>query len=96
VLKGSGDISKTGYPAYLSEKSIIDFATSTGCNIIIKNGYKGKWYVKYTKLSNERILERLDRNANNSRPGVYTLFISYMNIDEEMWDIRDDVPTGEQ
>ena len=75
VLVHKNDVQKYGYPKTKTEGEMIDLAVANGCNIIIKNGYNGKWYLKGKGYSVEHLTGEISQRLGKSREGVYCILI---------------------
>ena len=52
---------------------MIDIAVLHNCPIIIKNGKKGKWYLKGKGKSTEYLKSEINKQIGKSRDGVFCL-----------------------
>ncbi len=46
ILKGKNDVEKNGFDKNTPFEKIINIAVKNKCKIVIKNGDRGKWYLK--------------------------------------------------
>jgi hypothetical protein len=67
--------SKEGYPSDKTEGEMIDLALKNGYPIIVKNGKKGKWYLKGNGRSIEYLKLQIEEKKGKSRDGVFCLLI---------------------
>ncbi len=67
--------SKEGYPANMTEGNMIDLAVAGGFKIIVKNGKKGKWYLKGKDRSIDELKEKIGSNIGKFRDGVFCLLL---------------------
>jgi hypothetical protein len=75
ILIGRNDIEKRGFAKTLSEEEIIQLAIKHSCPLVVKNGKKGRWYLKGRGIPREMIRTRLTENLGISRDGVYSLLL---------------------
>ena len=75
ILIGRNDIEKRGFAKTLSEEEIIQLAIKNSCPLVVKNGKKGKWYLRGRGIPREIIRTRLTDNLGISRDGVYSLLL---------------------
>lgn len=67
--------SKEGYPANMTEGNMIDLAVAGGFKIIVKNGKRGKWYLKGKDHSIGELKEKINTNIGKFRDGVFCLLL---------------------
>lgn len=75
ILIGRNDIEKRGFAKTLSEEEMIQHAIKYGCPIVVKNGKKGKWYLKGRGIPHEALSQKIANNLGTSREGVYTILL---------------------
>ncbi len=54
---------------------MVDLAIVNNCNIIIKNGYNGKWYLKGKNKETNFLKIKINENIGNGRDGVICYLI---------------------
>ena len=64
-----------GYDKNKTFGEIVDLAIVNNCNIIIKNGYNGKWYLKGKNKEINFLQIKINENIGNSRDGVVCYLI---------------------
>jgi len=74
-LKFRNDVEPLGFDKNYTELEMIGFALEHGCPIIIKNGKRGKWYLKGKGRTEEYLIRLIQKNLGREREGVYCLFI---------------------
>jgi hypothetical protein len=75
ILIGRNDIEKYGFAKTISEDEIIRLAIRYGSPVIVKNGKKGKWYLKGQGISHEALRQKITSNLGEKREGVYTILL---------------------
>ena len=76
ILIGRNDVEKYGFAKTISEEEMIQLAIKHGCPVIIKNGKKGKWYLKGRGITHEALRQKIANNLGEKREGVYTILLS--------------------
>lgn len=77
ILMHKNDIERYGFSAKFTEEEMIALAMKHGCRIVVKNGKKGKWYLKGKGKSIQCLQNDLDCAPDKFRDGVYTLLLKY-------------------
>ena len=67
--------SKEGYPSTKTEEEMINLAVQQGCPIIVKNGKKGKWYIKGKDKTIEFLKHKIEEQIGKQRDGVFLLLL---------------------
>jgi len=75
ILFHINDIEHNGYDKNITECTMIDLAVLNNCPIIIKNGKKGKWYLKGREKSIEYLKSEINKQIGKSRNGVFCLLL---------------------
>jgi hypothetical protein len=75
ILLHQNDIEYRGYDKNNTEGNMIDIAVINNCPIIIKNGKKGKWYLKGYGKSIEYLKSEINKQVGKSRDGVFCLLL---------------------
>jgi len=77
ILIHKSDIQKYGFSANYTEEEMIALAMNHGSKIVVKNGEKGKWYLKGKCKTTEYLQMKIDKNIGKFRSGVYCLLLEY-------------------
>ena len=77
ILIHNNDVERYGFDKNKTEGEMIDLAVKNGCPIIIKNGKKGKWYLKGKGKPSEFLKNKIREEKGKSRDGVYCLLFEY-------------------
>jgi hypothetical protein len=75
LLRNNNDVEKYGFDKSKTEGEMIDLAIENRCNIIIKNGINGKWYLKGKGKTIEYLKSKINENLGKSREGVFCLLL---------------------
>jgi len=75
ILINKNDIEYYGYDKNKTFGEMVDLAIVNNCNIIIKNGYNGKWYLKGKNKEINFLKIKINKNIGNSRDGVVCYLI---------------------
>jgi hypothetical protein len=75
ILISKNDVEYYGFPKTKTEGEMIDLAIEYRCPIIVKNGNKGKWYLKGRGKQIADLKNKIDENLGKSRDGVFCLLI---------------------
>ena len=75
ILISRNDVEKYGFAKTISEEEMIQLAIKHGCPVIIKNGKKGKWYLKGRGITHEALRQKIAKNLGEKREGVYTILL---------------------
>jgi len=75
ILIGRNDIEKYGFTKTLSEDEMIQLAIRYGSPVVVKNGKKGKWYLKGRGIEREAIQQKITEANGLKRDGVYTILL---------------------
>jgi hypothetical protein len=75
ILISQNDVELYGFPKSKTEGEMIDLAIEFRCPIIVKNGIKGKWYLKGKGKHIIELKSKIDKNLGKSRDGVFCLLI---------------------
>jgi hypothetical protein len=75
ILISKNDIEFYGFPKTKTEGEMIDLAVKHGCPIIVKNGKKGKWYLKGQGKQIAELKSKINENLGKSRDGVFCLLL---------------------
>ena len=70
ILINKNDVDVHGFEKTKSIGEMIDLAVKNDCRIIIKNGTKGKWYLKGKGKPIEYLKSKIDERLGKSRDGV--------------------------
>ena len=74
-LKFHNDVERLGFDKNYTEIQMIGLALEHKCPVIIKNGKRGKWYLKGKGRTGEYLTSLIKKNEGREREGVYCLFI---------------------
>lgn len=77
VLRNRDDVEPYGFAATYTEDEIIELAMKHGSKIVVKNGHKGKWYLKGKGKTAEYLQTKIDKGIGKFRDGVYCLLLEY-------------------
>ncbi len=75
ILIHKNDVEWYGFDKNTTEEEMIALAVKNECPIIIKNGNKGKWYLKGNGKSIEFLKGKIDEKIGKSRNGVFCLLL---------------------
>ena len=75
ILLHENDIEYYGFDKNNTEGEMIDLALKNDCPIIIKNGKKGKWYLKGKGKTIDYLKNKIDNYIGKSRNGVFCLLL---------------------
>ena len=75
ILNQQNDVEPKGFDKNKTDGEMIDLAVKNGCPIIIKNGKKGKWYLKGKGRTIEFLKEKIMKGKGKSRDGVFCLLL---------------------
>jgi hypothetical protein len=83
ILRGKNDVQSKGFEIiYKDDKlkdelEMIGLAIKHKCPILVKDGHKGKWYLKGQGKSIDYLKSKIEENIGESRDGVYCLLIEF-------------------
>jgi hypothetical protein len=75
ILIHKNDVEWYGFEKTKTEGEMIDLAVANGCSIIVKNGKRGKWYIKGKGKPIEFLKSKLVANVGKYRDGVFCLLL---------------------
>ena len=75
ILKELNDVESRGYDSAKTEEEMIRIAIENYCPSVVKNGKKGKWYLRGRGRTEEFLQNRIDENRDKHRDGVYCLLL---------------------
>jgi hypothetical protein len=75
ILANQNDIEPLGFDKDKTETEMIALAIQHGCPIIIRNGKRGKWYLKGKGKPMDELKQRIQEQTGNARDGVFCLLI---------------------
>ena len=75
ILINQNDIEKYGFDKNKTEGEMIDLAMINNCHIIVKNGKKGKCYLKGKDTNILFFKNKIEENIVKYRNGVYCLLL---------------------
>jgi hypothetical protein len=75
ILLNKNDVEYYGFDKNMTEGEMIDLAMKNNCPIIIKNGHKGKWYLKGQGKTIEYLKIKINEQIGKSRNGVFCLLL---------------------
>ena len=77
ILLHNNDVEVHGFEKTKSIGEMIDLAVKNDCRIIIKNGTKGKWYLKGKGKPIEYLKSKIDERLGKSRDGVICYLLEF-------------------
>ena len=77
IMIHKNDLGPYGFAATYTEEEMIALAMKHGSRIVVKNGKKGKWYLKGMGKSTEYLQTQIDKKIGKFRDGVYCLLLEY-------------------
>jgi hypothetical protein len=75
ILINQNDIERYGFDKNKTQGEMIDLAIINNCHIIVKNGKKGKWYLKGKDRNILFLKNKIEENIGKFRNGVYCLLL---------------------
>ena len=75
ILLHKNDVEWYGFDKNMTEDEMIDLAVKNDCPIIIKNGKKGKWYLKGKGKTVKFLKNKINEQIGKSRDGVFCLLL---------------------
>ena len=76
-LRDNNNVQRLGFESNKSLGEMIDLALTHKCPIIIKNGRKGKWYLKGQGKTTEFIKGLIELKQGTKRVGVDCYFLEF-------------------
>ncbi len=77
ILLHNNDVEVHGFEKTKTIGEMIDLAVKNDCRIIIKNGTKGKWYLKGKGKPIEYLKCKIDERLGKSRDGVICYLLEF-------------------
>jgi hypothetical protein len=75
ILVNKNEVEQYGFDKNKTEGEMIDLAVKNDCHIIIKNGEKGKWYLKGKGKTIEFLKKKINEKKGKARDGVFCLLL---------------------
>lgn len=76
ILISNNNIEKYGFASTMTQWQMIELAITHRCPILIKDGHRGKWYLKGKNYTVVELKAKLDQ-APRERDGVFSLLIEF-------------------